>query len=325
MKKVIFLLFLIIFIFGCYNEDNSIYSYKPEPANILIFSPHPDDEVIGVGGRMIQVKKEGYDITVVMMTDGSPKEFDEQEEISAIRKNETLEALELIGINKENVIFLDYDDLGFIFDSDIKVYIDEIKKIIREVNPDEIYIPAYEGGHIDHDSTNFLVISSLSELDKKYKVYEYIEYNAYFWGAPIPVKEDTLNNEIFPVYELIMDVEEVRLKKEMLKKYRSQDPSFKNSREVGFNPKQKSKFNEYEMYLEGRKIPKTIFSSVIGKRIDNCEEEFLVCTYFWKDMIRPLPDYDYTQRAHKPLLGYEKFCKKYGIDFGRFKDIVENN
>jgi LmbE family N-acetylglucosaminyl deacetylase len=37
---------------------------------ILVFAPHPDDEVFGCGGVMAKRIFEGYDVFVVFLTDG---------------------------------------------------------------------------------------------------------------------------------------------------------------------------------------------------------------------------------------------------------------
>ena len=40
-------------------------------ANVLVISPHPDDEIIGCGGTLIKMIHEGSPVSVVQLTDGS--------------------------------------------------------------------------------------------------------------------------------------------------------------------------------------------------------------------------------------------------------------
>ena len=94
---------------------------------------------------MIKSAENKKEVNIVMMTDGSPKEFTENPIITSIRNNETIKALSKINVSEKNIIFLNNDDLGFIFDSDDKLTIGKIKEIIEQKDPDEIYVPAYEG------------------------------------------------------------------------------------------------------------------------------------------------------------------------------------
>lgn len=159
---IIFLLILsLIFILGCAQKNYTIIDKDLPAANILVFAAHQDDEIICAGGRMIKAMQNNKTVNVVIVTDGSPKEFNENPVITNVRNNETINALDKINISKNNIIFLNVDDLGFIFDSNGNELVDKILGIISEKNPDEIYIPAYEGGHIDHDSVHVLVTKSL--------------------------------------------------------------------------------------------------------------------------------------------------------------------
>jgi glucosamine-6-phosphate deaminase len=48
----------------------------PEPESILVFSPHPDDDVISMGGTMIRLAKQGHRVHVAYMTSGNIAVFD---------------------------------------------------------------------------------------------------------------------------------------------------------------------------------------------------------------------------------------------------------
>lgn len=45
-------------------------NYKKQK-NVLVLAPHQDDEVIGCGGTLLQLKKSGASVTMVFLTDGS--------------------------------------------------------------------------------------------------------------------------------------------------------------------------------------------------------------------------------------------------------------
>ena len=44
---------------------------KPFPKNVLIFSPHPDDDVISMGGTFIRLVKQGHNVHVAYQTSGN--------------------------------------------------------------------------------------------------------------------------------------------------------------------------------------------------------------------------------------------------------------
>ncbi|MFO0944619.1 MAG: glucosamine-6-phosphate deaminase [Planctomycetota bacterium] len=53
--------------------------YEPggkEPKRILCFSPHPDDDVISMGGTLIRLEQTGHDVHIAYMTSGNVAVFD---------------------------------------------------------------------------------------------------------------------------------------------------------------------------------------------------------------------------------------------------------
>jgi len=55
------------------NADDSTrpVSATPYPKTVLIFSPHPDDDVISMGGTFIRLAKQGHDVHVAYETSGN--------------------------------------------------------------------------------------------------------------------------------------------------------------------------------------------------------------------------------------------------------------
>ncbi len=48
----------------------------PTPHTVLVFSPHPDDDVISMGGTLIRLVEQGHDVHVAYMTSGNIAVFD---------------------------------------------------------------------------------------------------------------------------------------------------------------------------------------------------------------------------------------------------------
>ena len=52
---------------------------RPEPAikRSIVFSPHPDDDVISMGGTLIRLADQGHDVHVAYQTSGNIAVFDD--------------------------------------------------------------------------------------------------------------------------------------------------------------------------------------------------------------------------------------------------------
>src|SRR5205807_408756 len=69
-----------------------------EPRTVLVFSPHPDDDVISMGGTIIRLVEQGHKVHIAYMTSGNIAVFDHD----AWRFIDYACAFnELFGINKE--------------------------------------------------------------------------------------------------------------------------------------------------------------------------------------------------------------------------------
>ncbi len=139
--------------------------------SILIIAPHPDDEIWGTGGLLIQAKKRNQKVVVVYITTGAT--IKENKKKSIAREN----AVKIIGEKLNLKQYFLRNPERSLFDikrtENIKKY---IENIIKKENIKEIYVTAYEGGHPDHDICNFLV----SKMGTKIKKYEYCMYNNRF-------------------------------------------------------------------------------------------------------------------------------------------------
>ncbi len=120
----------VIYTYYLYNVDNSNLNYSSFPEisssdRILVFAPHPDDESVGTGGIIEKAREKNASVEVVMMTTGddmnttsfkyflgSINRSNYNGSIADWRRNETLNALNSLGLSQNNVIFLGYPDNG---------------------------------------------------------------------------------------------------------------------------------------------------------------------------------------------------------------------
>jgi len=101
----------------------------PEPKEgverVLVLSPHPDDEVLGPGGAIVQFLAQGHQVLVVYLTSGdantAAKRFftwnplNRPEDYQALgyrRMKEAGEATRILGIPWNHLLFLGYPDRG---------------------------------------------------------------------------------------------------------------------------------------------------------------------------------------------------------------------
>ena len=143
--------------------------------NILFISPHPDDELVGATFiiKKILLKK---NLIIFFPTNGvlskdemwfwDKKKYKEKKKI---RNEEMRKSLKILGVKK----FFKQDIPTRKLKENIEKTFKKINFLVKDHKIDTIFCPAYEGGHQDHDVTNFIC----SRLRKCSKIYEYAEYN----------------------------------------------------------------------------------------------------------------------------------------------------
>ena len=107
-----------------------------KPAQMMVFTPHPDDAEYGVAGTAARLTREGKDVIYVVCTNGDKGTSDinmKPEELARIREQEQLAAAELLGVRE--VIFLRYPDQSL---EDTPEFRKEIVRLIRMYQPETV-------------------------------------------------------------------------------------------------------------------------------------------------------------------------------------------
>ena len=116
--------------------------------NVLILSPHADDEILGCGGFISKYSKQNYNINVLILTNannGAPEIYSTKK-IELIR-NEAKIANNFIGTKKlffENLPAINLNNYPIYKISNI------INKYILDINPEIVLIPSKNDIHDDH-------------------------------------------------------------------------------------------------------------------------------------------------------------------------------
>ena len=186
----------------------------------VILVAHPDDEVIGFGALMQQMRRP----VVVFATDGAPrddyfwKEYGSREAYAEVRRQEARAALAIVGARPR---FL-YDCVpGGIADQELyrrlPDAVEAFAQMIAKTRPDALLTLSYEGGHPDHDSACF--IASVIARRTGIPVWEAPLYHRHPDGSGAIQKFHQRSGE---EVDLHIEGEPMRKKLEMFHTYKSQ-------------------------------------------------------------------------------------------------------
>lgn len=191
--------------------------------NVLIIAPHPDDEILGVGGTIAKRIMAGHNVYVCIVTKGVPPIF--SAEFVEKGRTEARKAHEQLGVTE--TFFLDFPAVML---EQIPRYElnGKIHEVVQKVQPQEVYIPHRGDMQIDHQ---MITDAAMVALRPKYqnvveRVYAYETLSETGWNIP------NVTNDFIPnVYEDITNTLEA--KKNAMEQYQSQLGVFPNPRSVG--------------------------------------------------------------------------------------------
>lgn len=184
---------------------------------ILVLAPHPDDEIVACGIAAMRARAAGSRVFVLYLTTGVPDR-------SALwawqrggyagrlarRRGEALEAAALLGL----------EPMGFGErpSRSLRHHLDEaaarIAEAIAQCDADALWVPAFEGGHQDHDATNAIAAGFCHLLP----VWEFAAYN-YGGGA---VRANRFARLLGGEIAIEATPDEAKLKRRALGRYRSE-------------------------------------------------------------------------------------------------------
>ena len=151
----------------------------------IVFAPHEDDATLGCGGTILSKRKAGIDVYVVCLTDGRNSHlfcFGEKEdpsplELAVQRENEEKKAMQELKVNKDNVIFLRFEDTTLFRHR--RQVTQRVAHLIDQIRPSEVFIPYIYDKHPDHIATHMIVRGCLTKLNPSPSIYQY-----FVWAVP---------------------------------------------------------------------------------------------------------------------------------------------
>jgi len=168
--------------------------------NVLVISPHPDDEIIGCGGTLIKMLAEGSIVTVLQLTDGSStyalKDSPERAK-KTIRLEEAKIVAEKLGINE--LILLKEDQSHFKCTENM---VKKLSEILLRLNPKVIFIPFMNDRHPDHVAANTILCKALEVSNLNLSEVNILSYEV--WSLVPPNSFCIINDQFHKKAKMLM-------------------------------------------------------------------------------------------------------------------------
>jgi LmbE family N-acetylglucosaminyl deacetylase len=184
---------------------------------ILILVAHPDDEVVACAASIARARASGATISALYLTHGClaqdvlwPWQRKNYDQIVSLRYSEGDNAAKFLGIQPVGWSKRPARHLW----REIKAVYEEVDAAVLQYRPDQIWVPAYEGGNPDHDALNAVG----SKFTKRLSVLEFSEYN--FFSGKVSSNHFISSDE--PVRIITLDNDERKTKKAALAIYASE-------------------------------------------------------------------------------------------------------
>ena len=116
----------------------------PSRSTILIIAPHPDDEVLGLGGAIKKFSDLGHDVIVLLVSGHLPPLYEES--VFVEHKKQALSAHKILGVKES--IFLEIP-ATYVRDESVAELNGKIYSVLKNVSPNIVFIP-FPDRHIDH-------------------------------------------------------------------------------------------------------------------------------------------------------------------------------
>lgn len=154
--------------------------------NVLVIAPHPDDEILGAGGTIAKRAAEGDDVYVCVVTKGCEPLF----RVAEMERSraECRQADRHLGVKE--TIFLDFP--AAMLETVPRHELNrKLLDIMRDIVPDEVYIPHRGDMQLDH---KMIVDATMVALRPKYehavhRIYAYETLSETGWDVPNVVNE----------------------------------------------------------------------------------------------------------------------------------------
>jgi len=161
----------------------------------VVIAPHPDDESLGCGGTIALLTEAGVNVRVIFVSDGSMShpnsiQYPVDKRI-ALREDEALKALSLLGVDKTKVSFMRWPDskVPGINEDDFELAVNALTEHFMLTEPQTVLLPWQNDPHPDHRST-WQIADEVIKISGLYP--RVLQYIIWLWerGAEADLPED---------------------------------------------------------------------------------------------------------------------------------------
>ncbi|MFQ6103794.1 MAG: PIG-L deacetylase family protein [Candidatus Glassbacteria bacterium] len=134
----------------------------------LVISPHPDDDAIGLGGTIHSIHDR---VWIVHVTDGKlgiPGR--KPENAKKVRVEEAIQSATILGVDTDRLKFLGFPDQKT---GKIDTISDRLSALVKEVLPQDIFVPSPLDAHPDHKNIAQATSRALEEVKYTYTCWVY--------------------------------------------------------------------------------------------------------------------------------------------------------
>ena len=145
--------------------------------NILVFVAHSDDEAIGAGGTIAKYAKQGKNVYLIVFSFGEGSNpLLIKKEIATTRVKEARRVGGVLGVTQ--TVFLGASDGKIIENIKNKLFLDKIRRFIKQHKPSKIFTHSHADPHKDHRAVHKIVMKVLSEKEfESYPIFVFDVWN----------------------------------------------------------------------------------------------------------------------------------------------------
>lgn len=168
---------------------------------IVVFAPHPDDEIMGCGGSILKWIEEGHELHIIYITDNralfseghvndelveelaEPYKKLTQDQLAELCLEEAQKAAKAMGLPDSNIYFFKFHDLDA--QNQIERGIELSQEILHDA--DRIIVSSNNNTHPDHQAAHNIAKHAAKKLDLKD-----IEFYIYSLYVPLKIAKEKL-------------------------------------------------------------------------------------------------------------------------------------
>lgn len=144
-------------------QEHELLSYVatalPQARRVLVFAPHPDDEIFACAGILALLREQGADLTVHILTNGARGGDNRAGNLVAARMEESRCAAAVLGFPPP--VFWGLEDRGLVYGEPL---VGQLIDLVYMTDADLIVAPAPTELHPDHQALAFAVAGALGRI-----------------------------------------------------------------------------------------------------------------------------------------------------------------